>query len=168
MKFFGQKQKKLYKEFLSQYIPNNIEIYVEPFAGTFSVACYLIEERLKDIDNSPKKLIYNDINDYNLTIYADKVHHLDYKEIFKLYDSENTFFYLDPPYYKKEFLYDGCEYYNKEFHIELKNEIEKLKGKFLLSYSNDKFITELYKNFNIIYYKGDNRIFRNEILINCI
>ena len=165
MKFYGQKQYKLYKEFISQHIPNNIEIYVEPFAGSFSVACYLVEERLY---NSPKKLIYNDINEYNLTIYADNVHHLDYKEIFNVYDSENTFFYLDPPYYKKEFLYEGCENYTKDFHIDLKDEIKKLKGKFLMSYNKDRFITDLYKDFNIIYYTGDNRLFKNEILINCI
>ena len=165
MKFYGQKRKKLYKEFISQHIPNNIEIYVEPFAGTFSVACYLIEERLSEIDNSPKKFIYNDINNYNLTIYADKVHHLDYKDIFKLYDSESTFFYLDPPYYKKEFLYEGCKNYTTDFHIELKNEIVKLKGKFALSYEDCTFIRELYKDLTIYKYEGTNRIFKNELII---
>lgn len=165
MKFYGQKQKKLYEEFISQHIPNNIEIYVEPFAGSFSVACYLIEERLKDIDKSPKKLIYNDINNYNLKIYADKVHHLDYKEIFKLYDSEKTFFYLDPPYFKKEFLYSGCENYSRQFHIELYDEIKKLKGKFTLSYEDCTFIRDLYKDFTIYKYDGKNRIFKNELII---
>jgi len=162
MRFYGQKQNKLYKEFISQYIPDNIEIYVEPFAGSFSVAYFLIEDRLT---HSPKTLIYNDINNYNLTIYADKVHHLDYKEIFNLYDSETTFFYLDPPYYKKEFLYKGCENYLKEFHIELHNEIQKLKGKIVLSYEDCTFIRGLYKDFNINHYKGTNRIFKNELII---
>lgn len=162
MRFFGQKREKLYKELISQHFPDDIELYVEPFAGTFSVACYLLEERL---EHSPKKFIYNDINDYNFTIYADKVHHLDYKEIFKMYDSETTVFYLDPPYYKKEFLYDGCENYTKDFHIELKNEIDKLKGKIILSYQDDIFIRDLYNEYNINKYKGDNRIFRNELVI---
>lgn len=162
MKFFGEKQKKLYTEFISQYIPNNIAVYVEPFAGTFSVACYLLEEREED---SPQKFIYNDINRYDLTIFADKIHHLDYKEILKMYDSENTFFYFDPPYFKKEFLYDGCENYTKQFHIELKEEVEKLKGNFLISYYNDSFITNLYKDFNVIKYNGDNKTFKSEILI---
>ena len=166
MRFYGQKQKKLYEEFISKYIPNDIEIYVEPFSGSFSVACYLIEERIYNSpDNSPKKLIYNDINDYNMNIYADKVHHLDYKEIFKLYDSENTFFYLDPPYYKKEFLYDGCENYTNDFHIELHDEIKKLKGKIALSYEDCTFIQDLYKDFNVYNYTGNNRIFKRELII---
>lgn len=164
MVFFGQKRKKLYTEFISEHIPDNIKIYVEPFAGTFSIACYLFEERQNN-GTEPKKIIYNDINKYDFTIFADKVHHLDYKEIFDLYDSEDTFFYLDPPYYKKEFLYDGCEGYTKQFHIELRDNIKKLKGKFLLSYNNDKFITDLYKDFNIIYYTGKNKLFEKEILI---
>ena len=166
MKFFGQKQYYLYTEFISKYIPDNIEIYVEPFAGSFSVACYLLEERFDEkYDKSPKEFIYNDINDYKLTVYANKVHHLDYKEIFKLYDSYETFFYLDPPYYKKEFLYDSCENYTKDFHIELRNEIQKLKGDFALSYEDNLFIRDLYKDFNIHLYSGDNRIFKRELII---
>ena len=155
MMFFGQKTKRFFDEELSKFFPNNIDIYVAPFAGTFSVACYLFES-----DKSPKKFIYNDIKDYNMTIYADKVHNLDYKEIFKMYDSENTFFYLDPPYYKKEFLYDLET--SKDFHIELFNEINKLKGNFILSYNNDKFILNLYKD-KKIYHCGDR--FKNEIII---
>ena len=160
MRFLGQKRHSLYEEFISKYIPNNIDIYIEPFAGSFSIAYYLIEDNI-----SINKFIYNDINNYSFTINADKIHHLDYKDIFRLYDSENVFFYLDPPYFKKEFLYDGCEDYSKEFHIELKNEIQKLKGNFLLSYENNKFIRELYNDFNIISYTGDNYIFKNELLI---
>jgi len=166
MKIYGQKRKDLYKDFISKYIPDDIKIYVEPFAGSFSVACYIIEERL---EHSPNKIIYNDINDYRLTIYADKVHHLDYKEIFKMYDSENTFFYLDPPYYKKEFLYKGCEDYLNDFHIELHDEIKKLKGNIALSYEDCKFIRELYKDFNIYKYNSNNksydRLFERELII---
>ena len=110
-------------------------------------------------------MIYNDINDYDITIHASKIHHLDYKEIFKLYDSEKTFFYLDPPYYKKEFLYYGCENYTKNFHIELRNEIQKLKGQFALSYEDNSFIRELYKDFNINLYPGDNILFKRELII---
>jgi len=162
MKFLGQKRRKLYSEFISEHIPDNILVYVEPFAGSFSVAIYLLEEREED---SPEKFIYNDINRYDTIIYADKIHHLDYNEIFEMYDNENTFFYIDPPYYRKEFIYEGCSDYTKQFHIKLRDNIKKLKGQFLLSYNNEKFITELYKDFNIIYYKGENILFRNEILI---
>jgi len=162
MKFLGQKRKKLYTEFISEHIPDNILVYVEPFAGSFSVALYLLEERE---ENAPGKFIYNDINKYDTIIYADKIHHLDYSEIFEMYDSENTFFYMDPPYYRKEFIYDGCGDYTKQFHIDLRDNIKNLKGQFLLSYNNDKFITNLYKDFTIIKYNGVFKSFNSEILI---
>lgn len=163
MKFLGEKRKKLYREFISQHIPDNIKTYVEPFGGSFSVASHLIEERE---ENSPQKFIYNDINKYNIIIYADKIYHLDYKEIFEMYDDKNTFFYLDPPYYQREFIYNGCKNYTKQFHIELRDNIKNLKGNFLLSYNNSIFIKDLYSyNFDIIEYNGDNVLFKNEILI---
>jgi len=159
MKIRGFKRKQLYDEFISKFIPENINRYVEPFAGSFAVGTYIL------YDKPPKLLIYNDINKYNIDILADAIHHLDYKEIFKMYDSEDTVFYLDPPYYQKEQAYVGCENYTKDFHIELHNEIKKLKGKVIMSYEDRRFIMDLYKDFNIHTYKGDNRIFKYEIII---
>ena len=111
------------------------------------------------------KLVYNDINVYDLNIQADEIYHLDYKEIFKMYDSPNVVYYLDPPYYKKEFLYAGCENYTKDFHIELHDEIKKLKSKVILSYEYNKFIVNLYNDLNIHEYKGNNVIFIKELVI---
>lgn len=159
MTFIGQKRKQYYTEFISKFLPKNIKTYVEPFGGSFAVACYIIEE---DIENSPERFIYNDINRYDMNIYADKVHHLDYKEIFKMYDSEDTIFYLDPPYYKKEHLYDGCENFN---HEELRDEIKKLKGKVVLSYEDKPYIRKLYKDLNIHLYDGERFNFRYELII---
>jgi site-specific DNA-adenine methylase len=158
MEIIGRKRKQLYTEFISKFFPKNFKTYVEPFGGSFAVATYLFEDRISE----SIKYIYNDINDYKLSIKADKVHHLDYKEIFKMYDSKDTVFYLDPPYYKKEHLYDNCENFN---HEELRNEIKKLKGKIILSYENNPYICELYKDFNIYKYEGEKFIFRNEIII---
>lgn len=159
MKIIGYKKRKIYTEFISKYVPNNINVYIEPFAGSFSVSKY-ISESVK-----PNKLIYNDINKYDLKVEANIIHHLDYKEIFKLYDSSEVTYYMDPPYFKKEHYYDNCEEYTKEFHNELCEEIKKLKGKVILSYENNRYITDLYKDFNIYKYDGDSFEFRNEILI---
>ena len=137
MRFIGQKQKKYYTEFISKFIPDNMKTYIEPFGGSFAVATYLFEERISE----PIKYIYNDINIYNIDIKADKVHHLDYKEIFKMYDSEDAVFYLDPPYISYEHLYDGCQNFD---HEELRDEIKKLKGKVILSYSDHRRIYSLY------------------------
>lgn len=154
----GQKRKRLYTEFISKFIPKNIKTFIEPFSGSFAVATYLFEDRI----NENMKFIYNDINYYNLTIYADKIHHLDYKEIFKMYDSVDSVFYCDPPYVSFEHLYDNCQNFN---HEELRDEILKLKGKVIISYREHKIISKLYKDFNIHKYNGDNFIFRNEIII---
>lgn len=71
----------------------------------------------------------------------------DYKDIIKRYDSDNTLFYLDPPYdmsdktYYKFFKFDI-----KELYDILKN----IKGKFILSFNLDKDIeTLLFKDYNI-------------------
>jgi len=154
---FGYKKKELYDSFIINFIPNEIDMYCEPFGGNYCVFNYL---KIK-----PNFSIYNDINTYDKKIDANIIHHLDYKEIFSMYNTENIFWYLDPPYYKKEFLYENCENYNENFHIELKNEIDKLKGKVIISYEDNQFIRKLYKDYNINKYSGDNFIFRNEIII---
>jgi len=154
---YGYKKRELFDSFISKFIPENIEIYCEPFGGNFSVFNYL--------PNKPKVSIYNDINTYNTKINADFIYHLDYKEIFKMYNTENVVWYLDPPYYTREFLYNGCENYTKDFHIELKSEIEKLKGKIILSYEDKPFIRNLYKGFQIHKYEGNKHIFNRELII---
>ena len=162
MKFLGQKQQKLYDEFISKFIPLNIDTYIEPFGGSFALSTYIHNDI---IERSIGRLIYNDINKYSIDIVADEIHHIDYKDIFKMYDSESSLFYLDPPYHKKEFYYDGCENYTKNFHIKLRDNIKKLKGKIILSYNNTPFIRNLYSDFNTELYSGNNFIFRNEIII---
>ena len=60
------------------------------------------------------------------------VENLSYENCIKKYDSKNTLFYCDPPYFKME------DYYIKEFgrdeHLKLANTLKSIKGKFVLSY----------------------------------
>ena len=153
----GFKRKRLYDDLIEQFIPSNIKIYVEPFAGSFVVNTYITPK--------PELSVYNDIKTYsNLNIDADKIYHKDYKEIFKLYDSEDTVFYLDPPYYGKEDFYD-LPRFDIDFHKELHDEIKKLKGKVILSYEGVNFIFKLYEDMNIHTYQGESKILTNEIII---
>jgi len=158
MRLIGQKRERLYSEFIADFFPKEFKTYVEAFGGTFAVASYLDADRTDNDIN----YIYNDINQYDCDIIANEIHHLDYKEIFKKYDSIDTVFYLDPPYYNKEFYYINSENF---YHEELRNEINKLKGTVILSYENKRYIRELYKDFYIYNYGGDFEIFRNELII---
>lgn len=72
----------------------------------------------------------------------------DFQRILKTYDRQDALFYLDPPYYKTE------KYYTIKFlpedHIRLKEALDDIKGRFLLSYNDCDFIRELYKDYKII------------------
>jgi len=69
----------------------------------------------------------------------------DYEKIINRYDSPNTFFYLDPPYYTKEHLYDREDADAFDKHEEMAKQLRAIKGKFLLSYNNEPYIRKLYK-----------------------
>jgi DNA adenine methylase len=68
---------------------------------------------------------------------------LDYKEVITKYDSESTFFYLDPPYMGREGYYLNHNF-NKESHKELSIVLNNIKGKFILSYFYFDGLNELY------------------------
>jgi DNA adenine methylase len=73
------------------------------------------------------------------------IYNLDYKDIINKYDSESTFFYVDPPYKGKEEYYINHDF-SKETHKELSDFLNSIKGKFLLSYYYFDGIEELYPN----------------------
>lgn len=74
------------------------------------------------------------------------VENLSFEKIIKKYDRPNTFFFADPPYF------ETCGYGN-EFgeneHIELRDTLSNIKGKFLLTINDHPQVREWYKNFNI-------------------
>ena len=86
------------------------------------------------------------------------------------YDRVDTLFYLDPPYHTTE------KYYGDKFadcdHIRLCELLKNIKGRFILSYNNDDFIKDLYKDFTIIEVsrnnnlKGDGSQFKEVIIKN--
>lgn len=73
-----------------------------------------------------------------------------FEKIISAYDSEDTLFYLDPPYHNTENMYDTGDFiFDEEQHIKLRDMLKNIKGKFVLSYNDDEFIRELYKDFKI-------------------
>ena len=69
------------------------------------------------------------------------VEHLDFTDILARYDSPDTLFYCDPPYY-------GVEHYRQAFsaldHVRLATALCETKGTWLLSYNDVPRIRELY------------------------
>ena len=65
----------------------------------------------------------------------------DFEKVVKRWDSEDTFFLLDPPYYGVENYYQGFSQKDHERLLEL---LKEVKGKWLLSgYANDLYDEEL-------------------------
>lgn len=73
----------------------------------------------------------------------------DFSDLIKLYDRTNALFYCDPPYFNTERYYTAVEF-RREQHIQLRDILSNIKGKFILSYNGCDFIRELYRDYNII------------------
>ena len=89
---------------------------------------------LLNINNAINKS-YNDIKYWT-------IEKLDFLEILKRYDSENAFFYLDPPYHNITGLYDNN--LKDEDYINIKNALDRIKGKYLLNINEDEFVLNLF------------------------
>ena len=61
------------------------------------------------------------------------VENMDFEDVIKKYDSESTYIYLDPPYWKTENYYSNHDF-DREDHERLANVLHQIKGKFSLSY----------------------------------
>jgi len=72
----------------------------------------------------------------------------DFEYIINRYDNDTTFFYCDPPYYISDVFYKYK--WKEEEHLRLYNCLKEIRGKFLLSYNDCKFIKDLYKDFKIL------------------
>jgi DNA adenine methylase len=77
-----------------------------------------------------------------------------------VYDRPKALFYCDPPYHTTERYYDVQ--FTEDDHLRLKTALDNIKGKFVLSYNDDEFIRELYKNYNIIEVTRQNNLSSGE------
>lgn len=136
----GDKSKIRFRKILNK-IPPNIKYWVEPFGGSFGLGRKLQSENIIKVYNELDINVYNKYKSENYIC-----HNIDYKKIIKIYDNlDDVLFYFDPPYYNKEHYYDII--FNE--HIELYNIINNLKSNFILSYGENQYIRNLYKNYNI-------------------
>lgn len=75
------------------------------------------------------------------------IEHKDFEALIKQYDRPDALFYCDPPYHTTEDNYS--EKFTEADHYRLNGVLTALKGRFILSYNDDDFVRNLYKDFNI-------------------
>jgi len=80
----------------------------------------------------------------------------DYKLIFNRFDSANTLFYVDPPYFGKENYYRN-HHFCKDNHVELAEVLHNIQGRFILSYYD---FPELERYYPKSKYRWESREFR--------
>jgi len=76
------------------------------------------------------------------------VERLPWDHLVRLYDSPETFFYLGPPY-RVESAKAYRHYFTDEDHARLADILRGLRGKWLLSYNDGRFIRSLYRGVGI-------------------
>jgi DNA adenine methylase len=84
------------------------------------------------------------------------IEHKDFADLIKVYDRPNALIYCDPPYHTTERHYS--EKFTEEDHLRLRNILGGIEGKFILSYNDDGFARELYKDYKIIPVERSNNI----------
>ncbi|MCK4790748.1 MAG: DNA adenine methylase [Desulfobacteraceae bacterium] len=73
---------------------------------------------------------------------------LDYAEFITRYDSPDTLFYLDPPYWGCENDY-GKNMFEREEFARMANQLSKIEGRFLMSINDVPEIREMFSGFQI-------------------
>lgn len=152
----------IYNNLLGNLIPNDIELYVEPFGGEFGLYEIMPIKPPIAIYNDIDTELYNRVKNKYQNNETINCFNKDYKEIIVEYDSNDTFWYIDSPYYEKYYYNYNFE---KEDHLELANILKTIKGRFLLSYQDRPLMRKIYKNYNIYKYTGTNYFLKPEIAI---
>ena len=84
-----------------------------------------------------KVLIFMDkLKDRKYRSHFDKitfVENMDFQEVIEKYDSDKTYFYVDPPYWKTENYYSNHDF-DRNDHERLADSLKSISGKFSLSY----------------------------------
>lgn len=112
---------------------------------------------------STKNLSADHLEEFEKRLKSGKgviIEHKDFENLISVYDRSNSLFYCDPPYHKTERFYDVP--FNEKDHLRLNASLKAIKGRFILSYNDDEFIRELYKEYDIISFSRPNNLSSGE------
>lgn len=88
------------------------------------------------------------LNDYTDRLKDTVILNQDYREVIEAYDSPNTLFYLDPPYEQAR---KTAGYKHSRFDmVAMKEVLDGVKGKWVLSINEGEHIRELFKGYTIL------------------
>jgi len=141
---FGDVKPELNLETAAKYLYLEVQSFTGNTLGLNS-SIYFDKKNIHGLNPLLKKL-----SDPKITNRLGRltVENLDCIAVIKKYDSHDTFFYIDPPYYEKEHYYTQA--FGKEKHEELAKCLNNIQGQFALSYYdfdelNDWFPTDRFR-----------------------
>jgi len=72
---------------------------------------------------------------------------LDFRDCIKNWDTEQTLFFLDPPYMNT--VSEGYYWFTDQDHVDLTELLAGVKGKWLMTYNESESLRALYRDFEI-------------------
>lgn len=102
----------------------------------------------KDRSRLRLEQIEDDIKQAHKRIQKTTIENKSFEDLFRMYDSPDTFFYLDPPYRKTKEYATGR--FTDSQYEKMRDCCKDVKGKWLITINNDEYIKELFKDFNIM------------------
>jgi DNA adenine methylase len=101
-----------------------------------------------------KVLIFMDkLRDKKFREHFDKitfVENMDFQEVISKYDSDKTYFYVDPPYWKTENYYSNHDF-DRNDHERLALSLKSMKGKFSLSYYDFPLLSKWFPKLDYVW-----------------
>lgn len=153
---FTLTSRELFEEYKAKYKKNDYKDSLEQAHIYYYLnrACFAADMRnpvFGTHTDRPNGLVVKDI-DKNIRLAHSRlskvtIENKSFEFLFDIYDTENTFFFLDSPYRETK-QYAVGNFGDDKFQL-LKECCEKCKGKFLYTINDDEYIRELFKDFYI-------------------